>query len=155
MVERAVSPRNNGARSQQMIQKAVESINNANEAACRRIMGQSPQKLEIPDRRGSGRNQISVPFYLFPAFSPGNDFSPRSQQALIAVTRDMSSRGVGFRCDREIPLGNAMAEFDGYRSGRIRLMLEIRWRRRQSLHCYLAGARIVDVLSPDEFSFPV
>lgn len=140
---------------QRAVARAVESICSANESACRRILGQGLEKLEPADRRGEGRNKISLPFYLLPVSSPETD--PSTGKAvtppLIAVTQDLSTRGVGFRSDTQIPMGQLIAEFDGHRAGRIRLLLEIRWRRRQSLHCYLAGARILSVLTSDDPAF--
>lgn len=136
---------------QRAVARAVESICSANESACRRILGQGLENLEPADRRGEGRNKISLPFYLFPVSPSELDVVAANAAAppLIAVTQDLSTRGVGFRSDTQVPMGQLIAEFDALRAGRIRLLLEIRWRRRQSLHCYLAGARILSVLTPD------
>lgn len=152
IVKDVIGSAESGTIRQGQIARAVEAICSANESACWRLLGQSLGNLELADRREEGRHQISLPFYLFPV--EWMDRENAGLSPLIAVTRDFSTRGIGFHCDVQVPLEQIVAEFDGYDAGRIRLVLEIRWRRRQSLHSYLAGGRIVSVLSPMEFAFP-
>jgi len=139
---------------QQEIATAVQAIREGHERDCHYVTGTSLSDLEIADRREQGRYEICLPFYLTPMpqneslHSSGEEMHGRvGNRLFIAVSRDLSPRGIGFRCDEPVPLGYVLAEFDSQRTGCIKLLLEIRWRRRQSLHNYLAGARIDRVLS--------
>jgi len=131
---------------QQEIAAAVEAIRDGNERDCQRVTGTSLNHLEVADRRERERYEICLPFYLTPFFQNETLRNCGEDRPFIAVTRDLSPRGIGFRCDEPVPLGHVIAEFDSQQTGCIKLLLEIRWRRRQSLHCYLAGARIERVL---------
>lgn len=135
----------------QEIADAVSAIYESYGRACRRYTGYSPSSLEIADRREAERDAVHLPFYLLPLTPDEASATSRETSSIIAVTRDLSPHGIGFRCDVPISAGQFIAEFDSLKTEQIRLLLERRWHRRQSLHCYLAGARIVRVLASDEY----
>ncbi|WP_437222924.1 hypothetical protein SH661x_003001 [Planctomicrobium sp. SH661] len=152
MMECAAEPYGTSEFTFLRIADAVRAICDGYGRACRRLTGRDPRKLEFSERRGSGREGMAIPFYLSVLFQSGERYSKGGDSPIIAVTRDISERGIGFRCDTPIPNCQLIAEFDNPRTGTIRLLLEVRWHRRHSLHCYLAGARIVRVLDSHEFA---
>lgn len=131
------------------VSQAVHEICRNYGSACRRLTGRSLRTLEGLNRRGVDRNEIMVPFYLYPARGRRSS-DGTSPPALIAVTRDLSERGIGFRCDLPITDTYFIAEFDSARDGMIRMLLEVCWVKKQGLHDYLAGGRIVRLLEDRE-----
>lgn len=125
--------------------RAVQEICRNYGSACRRFTGRSLRTIEILNRRGVDRNEIMVPFYLYPG-SGRRERDGSTPPACIAVTRDLSERGIGFRCDSPITDTYYIAEFDSARDGMIRMLLEVCWFKKQGPHDYIAGGRIVRVL---------
>lgn len=136
--------------SAEEIAAAVWEICDGYHRGCRRYTGLDIRKMGIDDRRGSGREAISLPFYLTPVPSTSRAEAHASDVIEIAVTRDLSERGVGFRCDVPLHQPLQIAEFDILRTGSIRLLLEVCWHRRESAHSYLAGGRFLRILRPHE-----
>jgi|GEM_PF-1897066 hypothetical protein len=131
------------------ISQAIQEICRNYGSACRRFTGRSLRTLEILNRRGEDRNEIMVPFYLYPVSGKdGDDW--RDSPPMLAVTRDLSVRGIGFRCDLPVKDPRFVAEFDNVRDGMIRMLLEVCWVKKQSPHEYLAGGRLLRVLDYQE-----
>jgi len=128
------------------IAQAVAAIRRSYDRAFRRYTGQRAARFTQADRRGATREVADIPFYVSPQYEKTSRPLAGGDLPMIAVTRDLSSRGVGFRCDMPLSGGQLIADFDAQAQGRIRFLLEVRWRRRESLHSYLVGARIVQLV---------
>lgn len=101
------------------------------------------------DRRGRPRTVISIPFYLWPVNGklPASDTMETPPEQL-AITRDLSYRGVSLQSDRQLEHRFYVAEFDCVAEYNVRLLLEVCWRQQRSPHFYVAGCRILGPL-PD------
>jgi len=99
------------------------------------------------ERRQGRRLSAIIPFYLRPLAREGETFVLTSPDSLIAVTRDLSSHGIGFQYDMRLDAPFILAEFDTLQAGPQKLIIEIRWRRRRTRHCYLAGGQVLGVVS--------
>ncbi|WP_139228329.1 PilZ domain-containing protein [Planctomicrobium piriforme] len=127
------------------IATVIEEIRESYCRGCLRCTGDRADAWPAGDRRSDPRESIAIPFYL----SPSSEDGQPTQAPVIAVTRDLSSRGIGFQCDEPIKGDFFIAEFDSPEAHTARLLLEIRWRQKKSPHHYVAGAHILRVL-PDQ-----
>jgi hypothetical protein len=97
------------------------------------------------ERRRSNRTPLDVPVYLYPAGEVEGRVQADWQAAAIAVTRDISEHGVGWRHDVRLNCSHVLAEFDLFGEGPVLMLIEVRWQQRKARHSYIAGGRIVGV----------
>lgn len=128
------------------IAEKIDLICRRYHGACRRLTGRGLGSRESTDRRVAVREPWDIPCILYQALRTSEGAIPLSEQPGQAVTRDISGRGLGLRCDRHLPGDHAIAEFDCPGQGCISLLLEVRWTQRRGLGDHLCGARIIGVL---------
>jgi hypothetical protein len=126
----------------------IDQIRESYSRRCVKYTGQPPEAAEAPvDRRRASREAITIPFYIQSVSQPGDRNVDWSDIALgpemIAITRDLSPRGIGFHCDVPILERFYLAEFDSTDDTTVRLLLEVRWVCRKTPHHYIAGGRIL------------
>lgn len=126
----------------------LDAIQSSYGRGCLKFTGRPLEDSPGSDRRSDPRHAIEIPFYLWPAAKADTGFECVRGEPIIAVTRDLSARGVGFRYDVPLSARYVVAEFDCAEQGQIRLLVEVLWRHKQSKHSFLAGGRVLQVLPP-------
>jgi len=107
--------------------------------------------LEQAERRACGRYSLRIPFYMRPADFDGTHVTLREDQpVMLAMSEDLSLRGVGFSHQEPLDSDYAIVQFDSLDGNAITLLLDVRWNNRKSGHWYLSGGRFVGVTRPIE-----
>lgn len=128
----------------QLVEQIKESCGEAYSA----FSGRPVSLCKSLERRGELRMQFEEPVYLWPVSLNDTVACCQRQQPIVAVTRDISAHGVGFRFDEKIESEYLLAEFDLFGAGTIHLLLEVRWTAREAAHAYSAGGLILGVATP-------
>ncbi|MCA8995658.1 MAG: hypothetical protein KDA80_01690 [Planctomycetaceae bacterium] len=102
--------------------------------------------IEVIERRESPRIPVGIPFLLQPVRFAGRTAYSDGDAPMVAVTRDISNRGIGFQCDGHLACRHCLAEFDACDETVIQMILEVRWSKRESRFSTVAGTRIVGVV---------
>jgi hypothetical protein len=127
------------------IAAALQRIRENYGRGCLHFTGEPLPEASDWDRRGDPRQPAEIPFYLAPLACAEHGFQVLLEPAVLALTRDLSSQGIGFQCDVPIGARYYLAEFDSGEGEPVALILQVRWRRRRSPHCYLGGAQVLQV----------
>lgn len=91
------------------------------------------------ERRRHFRERIEIPLYLYALTATEKGYRLLSRVPLIAVSRDISPQGIGWRCDSPLPSQVLVVELDIVGRGCVRLLVETRWQRKKSRHSFVAG----------------
>lgn len=114
----------------------------------RRIRGD--QRLlahDLVGNRAHGRAPVQMPIYVTPAAFDGICVEPLEgpENVMLAVTRDVSLRGVGFTHDEPFLADYAIVTFDLWGEGPVSLLLEIRWSNLGKNHAYMSGGTFLGI----------
>ncbi len=126
---------------QEEIGQLIDRIRSSYSAGCLRLTGEPLP--ESNNRRVDRRSVIDIPFYLRPVDAKGREILDEHAPAQLAVTRDLSPRGIGLQSDHPLKERYYVAEFDCPRYQSVRFLIEVRWQTRRSPHNYVAGCWIV------------
>lgn len=94
------------------------------------------------ERRGELRMKFEEPIYLWSVDIEHEHAICQHSQPTIAVTKDISTHGVGFSYDEEIDTEHVIIEFDLFGEGTEYLLVEVRWNSSLAAHSYVGGGLI-------------
>lgn len=111
------------------------------------------QLIDYLDRRGCVRSRVEMPVYVTPVGFDGQQIERLSsaQEEILAFTRDVSRRGVGFTHDEPFCGDYAIVTFDLLDGRPASLALEVRWSNIESGFVYMTGGRFFGIAESDEF----
>lgn len=110
------------------------------------------QMLDYLDRRERERSPVEIPIYVTPATFDGRRVVPLedSEGATLAMTKDVSLRGIGFTHDEPFEAEYAIVTFDLTDVGPVSLLLEVRWSNIERGFSYMSGGRFLGIMeTPD------
>jgi hypothetical protein len=126
--------------------------------AIRRIRAQNeeldPQAVESQennqkyDRRKSRRIQLRMPITIIPVedVGDGGDLVEVCGEEQIAVTRDISSQGLGILHDYPLLAEEAIIHVDIPGEDPISLLYEVRWSVRKTRYSHMSGGRLTGIV---------
>ena len=128
-----------------LLQRVRQSVRQADSS----LFGRPSQDrmLEYVERRGRGRSATTTPIYVTPAVFDGRDVEPLEAGAcgMLAVTNDVSLRGVGFTHDEPFEADYAIVTFDLMDGPSVTLLLEVRWANLKRGYSYMSGDRFLGI----------
>jgi hypothetical protein len=88
-----------------------------------------------------------VPVYVAPATFDGKhaELLGHGETSILAVTRDLSLRGVGFVHDEQLCGAYAIVTFDLLDAEPVSLLLEVRWSNLPRGCAYMSGGRFLAI----------
>lgn len=108
--------------------------------------------LDYVDRRDSSRDPVRMPVYVVPVFFDGQYANPiQPGKTIIAVTRDVSLRGIGFTHDEPFEGDYAVVTFDLLNEQPVSLLLSVRWRNLRRGSAYASGGRFLAISETPDF----
>jgi len=116
--------------------------------------GRTPQEaLDHVERLASSRDSVQMPVYLVPVTFDGQYAHPidHGGTSMLAVTRDVSLRGLGFIHDEPLHGDYAIVTFDLLGDRPVSLLLSVRWRNLRRGSAYLSGGRFLAICETPDF----
>ncbi len=122
------------------------------------VLSQTPRerrrKKRLWDRRTSERQAFRRPVCVHkaqwgecsPNESPPLLVDPRD---LLYLVHDLSEAGIGLTSDTPPKSRLVVLKFDFWQGPPVELLVQLRWRKRVSLHNYRSGGTILGVLAPE------
>jgi hypothetical protein len=142
-------------RDSRSVREAIRRVRNSDGVATLRLFGSrmSQRALDYVDRRVWNRDCVRMPVYLVPVIFEGQHADPtdHSEPPMIAVTRDLSLRGIGFTHDEPLHGDHAIVTFDLLGDRPVSLLLDLRWRNLRRGSAYLSGGRFLAVSETPSF----
>ncbi|WP_437206040.1 hypothetical protein [Planctomicrobium sp. SH664] len=129
------------------VANAMEEIISSYTRAGSRLRDAGGRVGDGSERRTAPRYALVVPFYLRPIVLTSSGIRLLQPDSLIAVTRDVARKGIGFQYDSPFEAEHILAEFDTLYAGQQRLVVEIRWQLKRTRHCYIAGGAVVGLVT--------
>jgi len=129
--------------------RAISRILRKYYRGCLHFTGRKLDEDVTNGRRSVERGAVAMPFYLYPCTSGEASSRDWSGSPLLAVTRDISTRGIGMQCDQPLLRQHYIAEFDCAGQS-ICMLLELRWQLRKCPHYFVAGFRVLHLIDPPE-----
>lgn len=106
------------------------------------------QMLDYLERRDRDRSPVDMPIYVTPAAFDG--WHVRICEGvnieMVAITKDVSLRGIGFRHDEPLECHYAIVMFDAMDGFTASLLLELRWSNREGGDSYMSGGRFLGII---------
>jgi hypothetical protein len=139
------------------VRKTLQRIRESDYLAHVRLFGRpaSSRTLERIERCRRDRGSVRMPVYVTPATFDGRYAAPLEdhQDAILAITKDVSLRGVAFTHDEPVRGDCAIVTFDLLDEEPVSLLLEIRWSNAWKGGSRLSGGRFLAVVeAPDSDS---
>ena len=109
---------------------------------------QSPARtIDYLDRREFDRTPVEMPIYLTEVGFDGQQAQPVDgvQPEVLAFTKDVSLRGVGFKHDGPVEADYAVVTFDLLNDEPVSLLLDVRWSNLERGFRYLSGGRFIGI----------
>lgn len=129
-------------REESVIAETVDSILRNHGRERDRVARESSETDYRRERRSGHREPFEIPFYLYPVQKTRHRLDVDLTSPLIALTRDLSARGIGFQVDEHLTGRWMVAEFDSMNGQPYRFLIEIRWSQKKCAHCYRGGAQL-------------
>ena len=109
--------------------------------------------LEYVERRDRDRGPVQMPIYVTPAAFDGRHVEPLEdgESVMLAVTTDVSLRGVGFTHDEPFQADYAIVTFDLLNEDPVSLLLEVRWSNLERCNSYLSGGGFLGITETSSF----
>lgn len=103
--------------------------------------------LDYLDRRECDRSPLEIPIYVTPAAFDGRHVESLddSESEILAITRDVSLRGIGFRHDEPFEGDYAVVTFDLMDGDAVSLLLEVRWSNIEIGYSSMSGGRFLGI----------
>ena len=108
--------------------------------------------LDYLDRRECVRSPVEMPIYVTPAVFDGRHVESLGDgvSEILAITRDVSLRGIGFTHDEPFEGDYAVVTFDLMDGDAVSLLLEVRWSNIERGYSYMSGGRFLGITeTPD------
>jgi hypothetical protein len=108
--------------------------------------------LEYVERRERDRSLVEMPIYVTPAAFDGRHAEPLGdcERVMLAITMDVSLRGVGFAHDEPFEADYAIVTFDLFDEDPVSLLLEVRWSNLES-DSYMSRGRFLGITETPDF----
>ncbi len=102
------------------------------------------------DRRHGRRVQLQMPVILTPVdlVEDHDDQVELCGPEQIAVTRDISTQGLGIVHDMTLLTELALIQFDMPGETPVHLLYEVRWTSRKTRYSFVTGGRLIGVVTP-------
>ena len=109
--------------------------------------------LDYIERRTSDRSRQQMTIYVTPAVFDGSYVEPLEdgENVMLAVTKDVSLRGVGFTHDEPFQADYAIVTFDLLNEDPVSLLLEVRWSNPQRCNLYMSGGIFLGITETPDF----
>jgi hypothetical protein len=109
----------------------------------------SVQTLDYLERRTSNRASVELPIYVTPVDFDGHHTQNVEQaECMLAVTKDVNLKGIGFTHDEPFEGHYAIVTFDLLENNSVALLLEVRWSNRKSGVSQMRGGIFLGVVEP-------
>lgn len=126
-----------------VVRRTLKRIRRCDQLAPLNLFGRrNPGRmLDYLDRRACDRPEVQRPVYIVPATFDGKHVKPSETEAIFAITKDISLRGLGFTHDDPFEAEHAIALFDDISEEAVSLLLEVRWSNIEQVdHSYVTGS---------------
>ncbi len=141
-------------RDMKSVREALRQIRQSERLAPINLFGRRrpSRMLSYLDRRNRARTSVELPIYVAEVEFDGQavhwpDDEPREQ---LALTRDVSLRGIGLAHDSPLSADYAVVTFDLFDGQSISLLLDVRWANIERGFQYLSGGRFVGIVDSKE-----
>ena len=142
-------------RDPQTVRDVLRRVRNNDGLVTLHLFGRhTPEKmLDYVERRDSSRASVQMLVYLVPVTFDGQYADPidHGKSSMIAVTRDISLRGIAFTHDESLHGDHAIVTFDLLDDSPVSLLLSVRWRNRRRGSAYFSGGRFLAVSETPDF----
>lgn len=110
------------------------------------------QMLDYLERRHRERSPVEMPIYVTPAAFDGlhTRICEGVEREMLAITKDVSLRGIGFRHDELLEGHYAIVMFDVMDCMPASLLLEIRWSNLERDDSLMSGGRFLGIVECPE-----
>ena len=137
------------------VRKILRRIRHSQRLADLNLFGRrTPARmLDYIERRDRDRSPVQMLIYVTPAAFDGRNVEPLEdgECEMLAVTRDVSLRGVGFTHDEPFQAHYAIVTFDLLDEDAVSLLLEVRWSNLESDNLYMSGGRFLGITETPDF----
>ena len=132
------------------IREILQRIRQSDRLAPFNLFGRrSPVRmLDYLERRAMDRQSVQIPIYVTAAQFDGRyaELLAFDNAEFLAITRDVSLRGIGFTHDEPFDADYAIVTLDVFDAQSVSLLLEIRWSNlEQRCSEYMSGGRFVGI----------
>lgn len=105
--------------------------------------------IDYLDRRECDRSRVEIPVFVTPAAFDGRYAEPlRDQYEILAVTRDVSRKGLGLMHDEPLGCDYAIVAIDLLDGQPASILLEVRWSNVEKDDMYMSGGRFYGIAEP-------
>lgn len=103
--------------------------------------------MDCLDRRYEDRSPLEMPIYVVPAVFDGRyaELIEGGATEMLAMTRDVSLRGVGFLHDEPLEGNHAVITWDLLDGRPVSLLLVVRWSNIERNGSYMSGGRFLGI----------
>jgi len=137
------------------VRDVVRRVRNSDRLATLCLLGRhTPEEaLDYVERRASSRDSVQMLVYLVPVTFDGQYAIPvdHGETSIIAVTRDVSLRGIGFTHDEPLHGDHAIVTFDLLDDRPVSLLLNVRWCNLRRGSAYFSGGRFLAISETPDF----
>lgn len=142
-------------RDLQTVRKLLRRIRDSQHLADLRLFGRRTPTwmLEYVEGRDRDRSPVQMPIYVTPAAFDGRHVEPLegSESVMLAVTQDVSLRGVSFAHDESFQADYAIVTFDLLNEDPVSLLLDVRWSNLERCSSYMSGGRFLGITKTPDF----
>lgn len=128
---------------------AVRTVLRSDSHALKAFFGEYRPGAKAPtvNRRQVVRHAVKIPLSVVPVVSLGKTARQVEETRAIGLARDISPKGIGIAYDCALHSRFVVVEFDLYGGEEILLLTELRWARKRGPHDFIAGGRLVGVVT--------
>ena len=104
--------------------------------------------LEYVEHRSHRRMPVQMPIYVTPATFDGKyaESLEGAESEMLAVTKNVSLRGIGFTHDEPLESDYAIITFDLLEDKSVSLLLHVRWSQPEWGYSYMSGGTFVGII---------
>ena len=107
------------------------------------------QTLDYLERRSINHASVELPIYVMPVdFDGRHTHNMEEAECILAITKDVSLRGIGFTHDEPFEAHYAIVTFDLLDNNAVELLLEVRWSNRKTGLSQMSGGIFLGVVEP-------
>jgi hypothetical protein len=125
-----------------LIPAVVERIKETYGKAYSAFSGRPISLCKSLERRGELRMKFEEPIYLWSVDTENELAICQQSHPTVAITKDISTHGVGFSYDEDFETEHVIVEFDLFGEGTEYLLVEVRWSTSLAAHSYVGGGLI-------------
>ncbi|HUS40349.1 MAG TPA: hypothetical protein VMX74_12910 [Pirellulales bacterium] len=137
-------------RNRRTIRRALHKIRKNEDLADVFLFGRrtTARNLDFVERRAADREPVQLPIYVTSVSFDGKqvEVPPDSQAEILAITKDVSLRGIGFTHDEPFEGEFAIVTFDMIDATPVSLLLDVRWSNLEWGYAYMSGGRFLGIV---------